>query len=634
MRILDRLRHRSAAFTHDLVMVPIAWLGAYLLRFNLDAIPEPYLSVALAMLPVVVLTQAAVFWYFGLYRGVWRFASVPDLIRILKAVIGGIALSAVFIFFLTRMHAVPRSVFPLYGLLLTVLLGGPRLVYRWFKDHHLYGPLNRRVLIVGAGRAGELLVRDLLRNRDVGYTPIGFVDDDPAKRGRDIHGVRVLGACDSLPQLVARDEADLVMIALPSATSKQMRRIVSLCEKTSVPLRTLPRIGDLVSGQATLRELREVSIEDLLGREPVSLDWPSITRGIAGKVVLVSGGGGSIGSELCRQVARLCPSALIVLDRSEFNLYAIEMELVRGFPSLLVRALLADVCDATRVERIVEEYRPEVIFHAAAYKHVPMLESQPREAVRNNVLGTRVLAEAAGRHHCGSFVLISTDKAVNPANVMGASKRVAEILSQHMGEKYPGTRFITVRFGNVLDSAGSVVPLFRSQIAAGGPITVTHPDVKRYFMTIPESCQLILQAAAIGEGGEIYVLDMGEPIKITYLAEQMIRLAGKTPGEDIEIVYTGLRPGEKLFEELFHDGERLISTSKQKILLARTRAQERAVVGEVIERLLAACERYDDEAVRALLQRLVPESRAAVPTPVPDNVTPIQRGKAPPHQRA
>ncbi|MGD8843799.1 MAG: nucleoside-diphosphate sugar epimerase/dehydratase, partial [Gammaproteobacteria bacterium] len=501
---------------------------------------------------------------------------------------------------------IPRSIFPLYGLLLVTLLGASRLAVRWSKDHHIYRGEGQRVLIVGAGTAGETLVRDLLRSRDELYDPVGFVDDSIRKQGREIHGVRVLGACDEMIDFSERLEVDLIVLALPSANSKQMRRLVGLCEKTGVPFRTLPPMDRLMSGEIILNQLREVSIDDLLGREPVALDWQAIESELQGQRVLVTGAGGSIGSELCRQIARLRPSHLILLDNSEFNLYSIELELRTSFPKLGVSRYLNDVVDRSAMERVFKRSRPEVIFHAAAYKHVPMLEDQVREAARNNVLGTRTVAETADRFGCGTFVMISTDKAVNPANVMGASKRAAEIFCENLNKRSQ-TRFVTVRFGNVLGSAGSVVPLFKQQIEAGGPVTVTHPEIIRYFMTIPEACQLILQASAMGSGGEIFVLDMGEPVKIAYLAEQMIRLSGKVPDEDIEIVYTGLRPGEKLYEELFHEKEALQSTVHEKILLANYREFDWQRLNGILDGMLIACKRYEEAEIRELLSELVPE---------------------------
>ena len=614
-KILWLFRSRAAVFSHDLLMVPIAWFGAYWLRFNLDAIPEGFFHQALMLLPIVLAVQGGMFWHFGLYRGIWRFASIPDLMRILKAVVAGVVVASTVSFILTRLQNVPRSVFILDGILLALLLGGPRFIYRWSKDRHMYRRAqdNRRyaqdrknALIVGAGKAGEMLARDLLRDFSSDYQPVAFVDDDSSKVGKEIHGLPVAGSCNEMREVASRHEVELILIALPSATSRQLRRIVEICETTGLTFRTLPYMQDLVSGRASLKDLRDVRIEDLLGRESVKLDWGSITQSTHHKTILVTGGGGSIGSELCRQIAKLNPARLIMLERSEFNLYTIELELRQNFPNLPVVAILGDICDTVTVEHVLRTYKPTSIFHAAAYKHVPMLEGQARAAVANNVLGTRTLASLADRHGCESFVMVSTDKAVNPANIMGASKRVAEIYCQNLNVRSK-TRFITVRFGNVLGSSGSVIPLFQQQIARGGPVTVTHPEITRYFMTIPEACQLILQASVIGQGGEIFVLDMGEPVKIAYLAEQLIRLSGKKPGEDVEIVYTGLRPGEKLYEELFHDAEKLAETSHPKIMLAHCRQVDRDVLEQALDGMQAACGENDDVKLRDLLVKLVPE---------------------------
>ena len=620
-KIFWRLRSRAAVFMHDFSMVPIAWFGAYWLRFNLDSFPPGFFEQALVLLPVVWIAQGGMFWYFGLYRGIWRFASVPDLTRILKAVTAGVVVAATAIFILTRLYGVPRSVFILDGILLVLLLGGPRFIYRLFKDHNFYrwiqdrrltGNAERKnALIVGAGKAGETLARDLLRDPSGLYLPVAFTDDDRGKIGKEIHGIPVAGPCHQIPPIVTRLGIDLIIIALPAATASQIRRIVEICEATGLPFRILPPLRDLVSGRASLKDLRDVRIEDLLGREPVELDWRALTEATRGKTVLVTGGGGSIGAELCRQLARLKPARLVILDRSEFNLYSIDIELRKNFPDLPLVSLLVDIGDSMQMEKILRAHAPSAIYHAAAYKHVPILEDQARAAVVNNVLGTRVAANLADKFGCESFVMVSTDKAVNPANVMGASKRVAEMYCQNMntGSK---TRFITVRFGNVLGSSGSVIPLFQQQVAQGGPVTVTHPDIQRYFMTIPEACQLILQAGVIGRGGEIFALDMGEPVKISYLAEQLIRLSGKTPGEDIEIVYTGLRPGEKLYEELFHNAEKLVETSHPKILLAQCRALDKDKLEKSLDAMQRVCDEGNDAALRDMLVKLVPEHSGLV----------------------
>ncbi len=622
--LIYRLRNRTAAFAHDLLVVPIAWFGGLWLRFNLEVIPEPFWKRALLLLPVVMLIHAASFLYFGLYRGVWRFASMPDFIRILKAVVTAV-LGCVLLVYSTLTAAewaqVPRSIFVLHGLLMLLLLGAPRFFYRWIKDHRLYYRPGSRVLIVGAGQAGEMLARDLLVERNGDYRPVAFVDDDVRKRGTEVRGMRVVARCNDIPDVVKSHNIDAIFIAIPSASAEAMRRIVARCEESGKPFRTLPSWEDLLSGRVTLQTLREVSIEDLLGREPVSLDWPTIRRQLAGQTVLVSGGGGSIGSELCRQVADLGPVALVILERSEFNLYEISRELNRRFPDLVLHSHLGDVCDAATTNELFQRYRPEVVFHAAAYKHVPLLEPQPREAIRNNLFGTINMADSANRFGCQRFVLISTDKAVRPSNFMGASKQLAEVYC-HNFNRDSTTQFVTVRFGNVLGSAGSVVPLFREQINSGGPVTVTDPQVSRYFMTIPEASQLIMQAGAVGEGREIYVLDMGKPVNITYLAEQMILLSGKTPGKDIGITFTGLRPGEKLFEELFHDRESLMPTPYPKLLLAQYEEVDWPRFINILGTLRRACERYDQNQIRLLVEELVPElPRSACADKVPDRST-------------
>ena len=609
IKIIRTLQNRPLVILHDLLMIPVAWLTAFWLRFDVDLVQSEHLWTLLRNLPVVFVMQGTSLWYFGLYRGVWRFASMPDLLRILKAVTAGVVLTLMALFLLRRLTYIPRSIFVLDALLLFVLLGGPRFIYRWIKDHRLYGAGVKNVLIIGAGRAGEMLVRDLLRDPQHTYRPVGFVDDDRTKHGKDIHGVRVVGGSDNIPALAEELGVDLILIALASAAPRQMQRIVELCEATGLQFRTLPHMQDLVTGQVSISDLRKVRIDDLLGRESVSLDWTAITRGVQESTILVTGGGGSIGSELCRQVARLKPARLVIFEQSEFNLYSIELELRRAFPGLELIVLLGDTNDAVAVEQVLRQYRPTVILHAAAYKHVPMLEHQLRTAVKNNVLGTRTLALLADRYGCSTFVMISTDKAVNPANIMGMTKRAAEIYCQNLNAR-SRTHFITVRFGNVLGSTGSVIPLFQKQIAAGGPVTVTHPEITRYFMTILEAAQLILQAGAMGKGGEIFVLNMGEPVKISYLAEQIIRLSGKEPGEDIEIVYTGLRPGEKLYEELFHESEKLVGTSHPKILLANSRNMDFVQLEQVLEKLMAACEADDEQRIYGLLADLVPEHQS------------------------
>lgn len=612
--LIGRVHPRLAVVLHDLLMVWAAWLISNALRFSL--VPNaPSFTLFPPELPVVLLAQGVVLWWTGLYRGLWRFASLPDLWNIARAcLLGALAVFSA-LFLLTRLENVPRTVMALYPLTLLVCLGAPRWLYRFWKDSR-YGGAPRlqplRVLVIGAGSAGEALVRDL--RREGRFRPLGLIDDNRALRGAKVHGVPVLGDLDQLAQIAREVAAEMLLIAMPSASNQQMQRAVERCEDSGLPFRTVPRLQDVIDGRSSFNQLKEVAIEDLLGRDPVALDWTAIRTGLSGRRVLVSGGGGSIGSELCRQVARLGVSSLIVLEQSEYNLYRIGQELCAEFPELLVVPVLGDCGDPAVAEYALSEFRPELVFHAAAYKHVPLLEGMVREAVRNNVLSTQVLAQAALRHGVGSFVLISSDKAVNPANVMGASKRLAELLCQTL-QGQGGTRFVTVRFGNVLDSAGSVVPLFREQIRRGGPVTVTHPEITRYFMTIPEACQLILQAATLGEGGEIFALDMGQPVKIQYLAEQMIRLAGKRPGEDIRIEFTGLRAGEKLFEELFHPQEDYQPTRHPKIMLAQPRELAAQSIQQQLLRLRQASQQYDSAQMLEILQQLVPEFRRSEDTP-------------------
>lgn len=621
--IPSRFRSQGTALFHDILMVPVAWFMAIWLRFNLGSIPEEFYQGGVRALIVILPVQLAAFVAFGLYRGVWRFASLPDFVRILKAVVIGIVAAMVLLFLFTRAEGIPRAVPVIYTLLLIMLLGGPRLIYRWLKDHHIFFSRGKRVLIVGAGKAGEMLARDILRNTRDTYRPIAFVDDNPRRLGREIQGLRLLGNFEDIPELTKKLEIDLIMLATPSATSAEMRRVVELCEKSGVPFRSVPLLQDLMTGSVQINELREISIEELLGREPVSLDWPAIRGELSEKTILVTGGGGSIGSELCRQLAKLNPNRLVILDNSEFNLYKIEMELVNSYPEMELQCHLGDVTDRPYVDDVFNRHKPDIVFHAAAYKHVPMLEPQIRQAMRNNVLGTRNIAEAADKSHCRKFVLVSTDKAVNPANVMGASKRTAEIFCQNFNA-YSDTQFITVRFGNVLGSAGSVIPLFRKQILEGGPVTVTDPRMERYFMTIPEACQLIMQTVVLGSGGEIFVLDMGEQVKISYLAEQMIRLSGKIPGEDIAIEYIGIRPGEKLYEELFHEKEQLETTAHKKVFLARHREVDWKSFNRSMGEIARACDAMDAKALNMLLLALVPEHDRHMAT-VEEEVTPAAK---------
>lgn len=596
---------RITIFLHDVLMIPVAWYLAYWVRFNLGTIPEEFLRTATLVLPLVIVCQSFSYMVFGLYRGIWRFASLPDLVRIGKSIFIGVLSITLAVFLVIRMEAVPRTVIPLYAILLFAFLGGNRIIYRYLKDHRVEISSGKRVLVIGAGEAGGRLLRDILRQSRSQYLPVGLIDDGPDKTGREIHGIRVLGVFDEIPEVVRKYAVDLIIIAIPSLSSERMQRLVAICESANTAFKTLPRLEDLISGQVTINAIQEVSIEDLLGREKIELDRDMMRSGLSDKIIMITGGGGSIGTELCRQVADFIPNTLIIFERSEFNLYRIRQELEKKYPQLKLVTVLGDVCDRRAVEAITDRYRPDLIFHAASHKHVSLLEAHPGEAVKNNIIGTSIVAEVASKFHCNKFVFISTDKAVNPTNILGMTKRAGEIYCEGMNA-VSATRFITVRFGNVLGSDGSVVPLFREQIRDGGPLTVTHPDITRYFMTAREACQLILQASVVEEEGGIFVLDMGSPVRIGYLAEQMIRLSGKEPGKEIEIQYVGLRSGEKMYEELFYDNEVKEETRNKKVFRAKHAPADWNRIKQVVSRLENAISNADDDEIVSILAELVP----------------------------
>lgn len=488
-----------------------------------------------------------------------------------------------------------------------MLLSGVRMVVRLYHEEFFseHRGIVRRFLIVGAGNAGEALLREMMRRRDAQYEVVGFVDDDPAKQGTEIHGIPVLGTVDDLSRICKRQSIDEIAIAIPSASHKQLRRVVQVCQGTKIRFSTVPSLMDIAAGKLQVSQMRNVDINDLLGREAVNLDMEQIRVFLKDKVILVTGAGGSIGSEMCRQVCTFEPRQLLLLEQAENPLFFIERELQKSFSKIPLESAVADITDKTRIEQIFSRYYPQVVIHAAAHKHVPLMEQNPGEAIKNNILGTRVIADAADAFGTECFVMISTDKAVNPTSVMGASKRVAEIYIQDLN-KTSKTHFVTVRFGNVLGSNGSVVPIFKQQIAAGGPVTVTHPEMRRYFMTIPEASQLVLQAAAMGNGGEIFVLNMGEPVKIVDLAHELITLSGFRPGEDIEIEFTGLRPGEKLFEELSIEGEDMAATRHPKIAVWKNIPKDRETIRADIEKLLRVAHTQDRSQIVRVLKELVP----------------------------
>ncbi len=591
---------------HDILAAVFAWLAAYWLRFNLDMPPE-FQAAALSTLLWVVPLQAVVFWRFGLYRGIWRFASLPDLKRIVLA-IGLAALLIPVALILFRVDAVvPRSVLILDPLLLLVLMGGSRLAYRAWKEHRLASvlhPGSKPVLVAGAGSAADFLLRELARN-PAGFHVVGLLDDSRDKRGRLVQGIPVLGPLDEVAVWAKKMGVDDVVLALPSAAHEVRKRTTQTCAEARLNVMTIPSLEDLVAGRVSVSSLRRIELDDLLGRDLVELDDSGLHRLLTGQVVMVTGAGGSIGAELCRQIARFAPAKLVLFEQSELALYAMEQELPQRFAGLQIAPVIGDVKNAVWVNQVMAEHRPAVVFHAAAYKHVPLMENANAwEAVRNNVLGTQVIAAAAQAHGVGKFVMISTDKAVNPTNVMGATKRLAEMACQAM-QQASGTRFVSVRFGNVLGSSGSVIPKFQKQIESGGPVTVTHPEITRYFMSIPEAAQLVLQAGLMGEGGEIFVLDMGEPVKIAEMAKLMIRLSGADE-DRIRIEYTGLRPGEKLYEELLADDESTLPTPHPKLRVAKARAAIDTLAGELDDWFRTG--RFQPEAaVKKALTRWVPE---------------------------
>ncbi|HBK46669.1 MAG TPA: polysaccharide biosynthesis protein [Xanthomonadaceae bacterium] len=600
---------KMAIVTHDLLMVWLCWQLLHAGRYSMlrNAPDLPFWDWRTG---VVLVAQGLVFWRVGLYRGLWRFASVPDLWNIFKASFLGLVAILVALSF-DRFEGVPLSVLVVYPFALAALLGTPRLLYRAWKDYQIVhsGETSQRVLILGAGRAAEALVRDMRRTG--AFYPVGFLDDAVHLHGARIQGLNVLGRLDEAVSIAKETAARLLVIAIPSLEASGMQRVVAICESTGLPFRTVPKLINVLEGRSLPGELREVAIEDLLNRKPVTPDWKLIRAWLTGKTVMVTGAGGSIGSEVCRQCARHGAQRIVLLEVDELALLTIDSDLRRLFPDMDVVRILGDCGDPAVVRYALDSAGPDAVFHAAAYKQVPLLEEQLREAVRNNILATENVARACHQAGIETFVFISTDKAVEPVNVLGATKRYAEMVCQSLDARNQATRFLTVRFGNVLDSAGSVVPLFREQIRQGGPVTVTDPEVTRYFMTIPEACQLVIQAAASASHGAIYTLDMGEPVPIRLLAEQMIRLTGKQPGKDIAIVYTGLRPGEKLHETLFYADENYRPTAHPKILEADVRVFPQEQVLSLVARLRDAVNRYDIAAMEGILGSLMPDFSSA-----------------------
>ncbi len=617
------------AFAHDVCAAGLAWTGLYWLRFNLD-VGEPYLADMWSTLTWILPIQAAIFMTLGLYRGLWRFASVIDLQRIVLAAGLGAIFVPIILVMLQLQAVVPRSVLVLYPVVLIFLMAGSRFAYRIWKEHRLYSPLEalgEPVLIVGAGDAGARLVKDLMRGRQ--WRVVGLLDDDFAKHGRLLRNLRVLGPIAELPVWAKKFGVHKVIIALPSTNHVVRRRVAELCAAGGIEALTVPSYEDLISGRFPLSTIRNVELDDLLGRDPVQLDSAGLAEWLGNRVAMVTGAGGSIGAELARQIARYRPARLVLFDISEAALYEIQSALADAFPQLPLASIVGDVKHVALVEEVLAREKPEVIFHAGAYKHVPLMEeTNAWQAVRNNAYGTWVLARAAVAARVERFVLVSSDKAVNPTNVMGATKRLAEMVCQILGGG--STQFVLVRFGNVFGSAGSVIPRFREQIMRGGPVTVTHPEITRYFMSLSEATQLLLQAGLQGRAGEILVLDMGDPVRIVDLARDMIKLSGADP-DKIAIVFTGLRPGEKLFEELLATEETTKPTPHPKLRIAQARLADHDVVGQMV----TWCESdrvADDAEVRARLKAWIPEYAppAGAPVkPIPTSATSVRADTIP-----
>jgi FlaA1/EpsC-like NDP-sugar epimerase len=607
----------------DAVLLAFSLAASYFLRFNFS-LPAASMNQLLHFAPVMILVKIVVFYYFNLYRGMWRFTGTRDLINIVKACLFSSLLIPVILLFTGSLSDFPRSVFIMDATLTMICIAGSRISIRLFFEPGTSGRRNifkllmgfgredvpgaKNLLMIGAGGTGEKMLREIRDNANLKYHVVGFLDDNPDKINKMIHGIPVLGPISQLSGLSRKFQVDEILIAIPSATAEEMRTIITQCKHTGIAFKILPSLGELIDGKITVNAIREVAFSDLLGRKVVLLDQQSIGSYLTGASVLVTGAGGSIGSELCRQICRFRPKTLILLERAESPLYDIELELKANYPSIEFVPVLGNVQDKKQLEAVFRSHLPAVVFHAAAYKHVPMLEIQPWEAITNNVLGTKNVVDVSAEFDVSRFVLVSTDKAVRPTNIMGASKRICELIVQARShDAQCRTRFMMVRFGNVVGSVGSVIPLFKKQIQQGGPVTVTHPEITRYFMTIPEACQLILQAGAMGVGGEIFILEMGNPIKIMDIAKDLIRLSGFIPDEDIPIKIIGLRPGEKLYEELITEGEGIVPTSHEKIMVLKGNGYDMADLHGPLNELIDVALDRSARLIQARVKELVPE---------------------------
>ncbi|MEA1899613.1 MAG: nucleoside-diphosphate sugar epimerase/dehydratase, partial [Thermodesulfobacteriota bacterium] len=612
----------------DIVLLAIAYFLAYIVRFEAQVGANELLVIKQTIVPIV-LCKLVVFYFFNLYRGMWRYTGIVDLLNVIKAVLVSSLIIITVVLMLSKFQGFSRSIFIIDAVFSLILIAGIRLTIRFLlstttttfslNKNGINSNEHKKMIIIGAGDAGEKVVREIYDNPRMKCRIVGFVDDDKNKVGKQIHGIKVLGRIDELKEVAKSEGVDKILIAAPSAVGKDMRRIVATCDATKIPYKTLPGMGEIIDGKVSIKTIRDVSYKDLLGRHPVQLENDDISDLLKDKCVLITGAGGSIGSELCRQICKYGPSLVVLFDAGENNLYSIQMELKHVVTYLKYRAVLGRIQDKALVDGVFQKYKPDVVFHAAAYKHVPLVERNPWEAVYSNIIGTNTLVKAAIAHKVDRFVLVSTDKAVRPTNVMGASKRVAEkIVHAH---KLGQTKFMAVRFGNVIGSSGSVIPLYRHQIEKGGPVTVTHPEITRFFMTIEEASQLILQAFTMGEGGEIFILEMGTPVKIVDMARDLIRLSGKEPDTDIEIKFIGLRPGEKLYEELITEGEGIVKTEHEKILVLKNNVPTKgrtpqesefnnlSYLKEKVKELKALADAHDAKGIKVKLKEIVPEYR-------------------------
>jgi FlaA1/EpsC-like NDP-sugar epimerase len=583
----------------------LAYYFSFLLRFDFRFQGLGYRTIILQTIPILLIVKLTVFYYFRLFSGWWKYSGMNDLLDIIKAALISSPLFYLAVYFIYGVGGYPRSTFLIDTLLTILLIGGARFVVRAYSEQARSTTTGVNTLIVGAGRAGNLIVREIKSNAALGYNPVGFVDDNPSKKGISMQGVKVLGTTDRLPELIEKFEVSRILIAIPSAHGEEVQHIIDKCRESKVEFQILPPMADMINSSVSVKQVRTLKIEDLLARDPVRLDLDEIGEKLTGKTIMVTGAGGSIGSEIVRQVAKFKPAKLVLFERSESDLHRIDIELAASAPELNYLPVIGDILDTLRLKEVFIEHQPQVIFHAAAYKHVPMMEKNCFQAISNNVIGTYNLAMLADQFKVEDFVMISTDKAVRPTNIMGATKRVSELLI--LGLQNHSTKFVSVRFGNVLGSNGSVIPLFREQIENRKPVTVTHPDAVRYFMTIPEASQLVLQASTMGQGGEIFVLDMGKPVKIVDLARNLIRLSGLEPDRDIPVIFTGLRPGEKMYEEIMLDGEGMKATPHHKIHVLDGGKISFAQVQTWVDDLGEIVEKKDVAGLVAKLLEIVPE---------------------------